>query len=142
MIPLQILGQVGGFLQANWKFFMALFVVIGCYMYITGLQDQIIELNDQHTADVAAFATLTETCKTNEAKLTATIETQNKAIEEKNKKLQDADKRIADLVAGYKKRKQEQDRKLADLLKTPVPTTCTGAVDYLIEQGGGLQWSK
>ncbi len=142
MIPLQILGQVGGFLQQNWKFFLALFVVIGCYMYITGLQDTIAELNQQHTDDVAAYALLSETSKVNEDKLMSEIDRQNKAIDEKNKQLDEANKRIAVLIADYKRRAKEHQRKLDELLKAPVPTTCPGAIDYLLEQSGGLQWTK
>lgn len=142
MIPLEILSKIGGFLQDNWKFFLALFVVIGCYMYISGLQDQITSLNNQHTTDVAAYTLLDETSKANEDKFKKQIQDQNDAIDNQHKQLDEANARIAKLIADYTKRDKEHQRKIAELLKVPVPTTCPGAVDYLIEQSGGLQWSK
>lgn len=139
---LPLLAQGGAFLQQNWKFFGILVVVIACYCYINGLQNTITDLNGKVADAATAYTALETTSKNNEDNLKKAIQEQNDAIDKHKKQLEDANAKIVEIQAEYDKRDKAHRLKIQQLLKTPVPTTCPGAIDYLIEHSDGLQWTE
>jgi hypothetical protein len=137
-MPIGLLIKFGA---KYWKIIVIVLAILGAYLYVTGLQDDVEKWRAQYTDEHAAYLVNDARHNDNNTKLQTAIDHQNIRITELNSVLAEAETQIAADAADAALVKAEYELRINGFLTAPKPETCEGAIDYLIDAVPDLQWS-
>lgn len=126
------------FIVKNWKIVIILVALIGGYLYINGLYNQIEDLQEKNK-DVTEQLNL---CKDNKQKLQNGINKRNAQIAEWENITRQLEKQNKQLEGQLTSIEENTNQSIEDILNGPKLESCEQAIEYLYNTKDEIQWDK